>query len=688
MRLLCILFCLLLLPLVYAVNFTADNIEAFYPLDSTYQATDYYGVHDCTNNGATFGTDGADLENSESDFINCTATPMSDAEDKTFTISAMFNIETGCNCAMAIISKENRISPTRHMFDLEPFQDVNNNLYFYVWDDTDASYTGKQRGSKPTEGVWHHVIATYNDTDQSTTLYFNGDYLGTSFNSGTMTGITDQTADVLIGAMIQVGTGLDRHFDGKIANLTILNDYVMTAAEVNDTKDVNGWIPTLIPVLDFTQASWNITSGINAANQTAWASDESLIPIITDPTPSVLLETTLTSNCSISIYALNYSDSISNNSDTECSTSETTSHTATLPSDEYLTVGQHEITIAALDTSTEDNVSRTFSVELQNSPPTFNETYLLIISHGDGFSLTGNWSDVNIEQGANVYVNDTTLTVTNTDNTSRTFQMSWNPTLNDAGKNWSFELSIEDEGTEYNLTKLNISIYVNNTPPTFNETFTDQLIYNKVALNITGNWSDNESDDAQVSVNGTRLQVSITDNTTRTYELYWNATDSDVETNWSFELTITDGLQSSSQIFSIYVLNSTIVTAGANYTNIVPATNLSRGTINITLLTYTELNVSMENMTESNPLYNISTALPLGQTLNMTLNETFLDFIVGCSCSYNYSSKVNLTNLTQTICSIQALGYVDLWCWADFINFNFTTERNLTMNFTLEVYSS
>lgn len=240
-----LLLVLLSVSSVSAVSFNQANIEAFYPLNSVYQATDYYGNFHCVNNGGTFGVDGVDLENSQNDYLNCTANVLSDSGDKTFSISAMFYIETGCNCAMAIASKDYRISPTRHMFNLEPFQDGNNNLFFYVWDDSAGSYTGKQKGSKPTEGTWHHIAATYAESTQATTLYLDGDITAVSFNSGTMSGIDDQGAELLIGAMIQT-TGLDRFFDGKIANLSLFTNYVLSSAEINETMDVNNWIPGLL----------------------------------------------------------------------------------------------------------------------------------------------------------------------------------------------------------------------------------------------------------------------------------------------------------------------------------------------------------------------------------------------------------------------------------------------------------
>lgn len=103
------------------------------------------------------------------------------------------------------------------------------------------------------------------------------------------------------------------------------------------------------PSLTIDNSTYNVTSAYS--NNTIWRTNGSLSVLSLDASPTVSFSTSINSNCSIGLVSENYSSSILRNPDTECSTTETTTHSCTLPTSENLSYGVSNIYISCYDGS-------------------------------------------------------------------------------------------------------------------------------------------------------------------------------------------------------------------------------------------------------------------------------------------------------------------------------------------------
>lgn len=240
-----LIFGLLTIASALAVNFTATDIDAFYPLDSTYQATDYFGTYDCTNNGASFSAVGADFEASESDYINCSAAIMSDSSKPDFTLMFWSDIETLSGAGQVAASKEDRNSGDSYFF--AQYYNGGTDKANPIVATNSGNFIGDAVVLADTTAHFYTII--WDNSTSDIKFYIDGvEQTMSDESSGSFTSIGGFDAEFLIGAMTESGPSVSRFYDGFLANMSILSGYKMSNSEINDTIAVNGWIPDLLPV--------------------------------------------------------------------------------------------------------------------------------------------------------------------------------------------------------------------------------------------------------------------------------------------------------------------------------------------------------------------------------------------------------------------------------------------------------
>ena len=153
-------------------------------------------------------------------------------------------------------------------------------------------------------------------------------------------------ASLPLGSQNEVGNITN---GGTYMNHTLDEVAVYSEALTNDTIaqycDNTSFYPNFgaIPTVNITRVSYNVTSAY--ANQTAWRTNVSFPVPTLDNTPTVTFTTVNAGNCSISLFNFNYSDMTSNDTETKCGTTDTTSMTCTLPASKQLAVGQQNLYI-------------------------------------------------------------------------------------------------------------------------------------------------------------------------------------------------------------------------------------------------------------------------------------------------------------------------------------------------------
>jgi hypothetical protein len=103
-----------------------------------------------------------------------------------------------------------------------------------VYDQSAGAYIGRRQNTTLSEGVWHHIIATYNGglLTSSIQIYIDGHRADAADEyGGTFSTIDNTTAPMMIGYYINTVNNRANLFDGKMDDVRIYN-YALTATQV------------------------------------------------------------------------------------------------------------------------------------------------------------------------------------------------------------------------------------------------------------------------------------------------------------------------------------------------------------------------------------------------------------------------------------------------------------------------
>ena len=176
------------------------------------------------------------------------------------------------------------------------------------------------------------------------------------------------------------------------------------------------------------------------------------------------------------------------------------------------------------------------------------------------------------------------------------------------------------------------------------------------SLWINNSWSINET---ITPSDGVWTNFTAVGNFSDTF--MWNVNCSNLTTNvWAdnvtnYTVTIPDAPISASVNYNF----------GSNISNVEFTPNLSL--YNMTYGTITQLDVSADNQTSINPLYNVTVILD-DANLTLKVNVTDTNYLVHCSNTSDEAHRLNLTTSEQTLCEIKAGNSTGIWCWIDYLN--------------------
>jgi len=320
-------------------------------------------------------------------------------------------------------------------------------------------------------------------------------------------------------------------------------------------------------------------------------------------------------------------------------------------------------TVAAVSLTITDACGTTTIFHNSELNCTFNATY-------DGAAAVVNWT-----------INDSRVDIISLNLAGQVYD---NPTLSDYNLPGCWSVDVTASGGDASDTAT-FSYCVNDTAPAMNETFVSISLVGSEKFSIIANFTDFEADPGNISINCTAFNITV-DNSTNTYNLSREG-DSAVEQSQVCLITLSDDTLSSTQEILLNLTNSSVITIPANISGFIPSFNVSQATINASLNTYTEYNITMENMTGNNPLWNITNLVSSTLNIQAKLNETVSDVVLSCGCTFNPTNTTNLTTSFQTLCTIPALGVEEVWCWTNMVAFNFTTRRNISLDTSIQVVS-
>jgi len=152
--------------------------------------------------------------------------------------------------------------------------------------------------------------------------------------------------------------------------------------DLNDFLMVN--VTNVIPTIN--ESSYNVTSGY--ANQTVWRTSTTSSVITQDDTPTVTFTMDVSGNCSIGLSDENYTTMIAGNGATQCGTTDVSSHTCTLPSNESLPwVTDDDVYIGCQSIDGENSSSSSGALRINRIP--FITARFLAESFTNDFTLNG-----------------------------------------------------------------------------------------------------------------------------------------------------------------------------------------------------------------------------------------------------------------------------------------------------------
>lgn len=344
---------LLFVMIIVSLNVSADLTEgliSYYSFDIDY--TDVLNTNDLTNNGATLVAgkinNAADLVSGDSDYLSNT----------TFTSPEL--IRSYCFWINPDTSDSNEITMSWYYDVTDRHLDYFDGTNYHSW----LNSAWNLETTEPPLSTWTFLCTTFGGTgDNSSILYVNGTKMANS---------SDSTVFASTQEFFRVGfsTG-NEYFDGQIDELGVWNR-TLTDSEVSSLwSDGSGLAYPFPDELLIHQNSYNLTSGINSANQTIWRTNQSAYAEVKDSTPSVSFAITSAGNCSIGLSNYNFTTMVADDANTKCSTTTTTNHTCTLPSTKELSKGTDLLYIACKTTAVENatSTSGSLAINLINSAP-------------------------------------------------------------------------------------------------------------------------------------------------------------------------------------------------------------------------------------------------------------------------------------------------------------------------------
>ena len=253
------------------------------------------------------------------------------------------------------------------------------------------------------------------------------------------------------------------------------------------------------------------------------------------------------------------------------------------------------------------------------------------------------------------------------------------PSLTDYNIGACWSILITANATNTQDTSI-IQYCIDDHAPTRNDT---ALILNNTVINYSGYFFDADNDVVSMSFNCTAISA-VYSQSDYSYVLTFN--ELSPVGNYPCQWNITDNVTTSSNNITVNISSAITFAVGDNLSAFIPQLNLSSATFNATLNTLKAYNTPFQNMSISNPLWNVSSQLAFDDTIGVTRNVTRSDIVVGCSCTYDVSTKINLSGtVTTDMCVIGAGSYVNVWCWTDFVDTNLTNEQNVTFDMNITV---
>ena len=194
----------------------------------------------------------------------------------------------------------------------------------FQWDQDIANIIGS--------GYWQYMCIRQSGTN--VTMFFNGTYQSSVVSTKWFADDTS-LASVRLGDLYY--SSAESFFSDSTIDEVVIYNRSLSVSEIQELY--NGISPTTISI-----TAYNITSAY--ANQTY--ATGSNIAYTRHNTPSIDITLGQASNVSCGLYNKNYSAMVANNSDTQAATTDTTSHTCTIPSSEALSEGINKVYVSVL----------------------------------------------------------------------------------------------------------------------------------------------------------------------------------------------------------------------------------------------------------------------------------------------------------------------------------------------------
>ena len=251
---------------------------------------------------------------------------------------------------------------------------------------------------------------------------------------------------------------------------------------------------------------------------------------------------------------------------------------------------------------------------------------------------------------------------------------------------WDINVSISDlegPGSDSHIFKY----CINDTSPLFNETIGNQTITNLQDFLFVGNVTDNEADPYFTSINCTIVQTAAI-NTTSQYNITKIANGT-VEQQIC-EITISDTVLNSTQSFLFNISTDADfialynVTLGANLSEFRPSINFTNVTTQINgILNLINISVlGTENVTNQNPYFVLNNTDTQDLNASCKSDNNPSDLLISVNDQLLSSNRTNISssNFTLFYQGIPPGGTVSVFPFWEYIDFNFTVERNITVN--------
>lgn len=229
-----------------------------------------------------------------------------------------------------------------------------NDIDWIIRDSTGATLYRSGSFDDIIPGEWSHQCFVNDFAESRMQIYVNGQ-IRTNGTNFTGNNIDLSIVNMTMGARITGGNNL---VGDAIDNLKIWTSTALNGQQVKDEFDFGAQFLVLAPSI--VQSSYNHTTGRGLGNQTIWRNNTNFNSQTFDSTPTVSFTLNGAGNCSIGLDDVNYTTMVAADVNTTCGTTDTTSHTCTLPASKKLSVGNQNMYISCIiNAGTEDMSSST-----------------------------------------------------------------------------------------------------------------------------------------------------------------------------------------------------------------------------------------------------------------------------------------------------------------------------------------